>query len=144
MDLIKPNLFEAIGISKSFPNNPKYFAQISIPETLIVPCPKPDMEQLLSIMVDIEVESIKLIETPLAISHEGQNLSGCKLIVELKLKEKVKYVADEPTQPVHAAHFENVLKSIFIVVSGNDILSPAIINFGFIILYILFISFFVN
>jgi hypothetical protein len=110
------NLVEGIGIATSFPENPKYFTQLSIPETLTIPEPKPDMEQLLSVAVDAVVESFKLIDTPIALSNEGQNLSGCKLIIELRLREKVKYVADEPTQTVHAAHFENVLKSIFVVV----------------------------
>ena len=110
------NLVEGIGIASSFPEDPKYFTQLSIPETLIIPEPKPDMEQLLSVAVDVVVDSMKLIETPIALSNEGQNLSGCKLIIELRLREKVKYVADEPTQTVHAAHYENVLKSIFVIV----------------------------
>ena len=110
------NLVEGIGIADSFPTDPKYFTQLSIPETLIIPEPKPDMEQLLSVTVDTVIESVKLIETPVAKSNEGQNLSGCKLIIELRLREKVKYVADELTQAVHAAHYDNVLKSIFIVV----------------------------
>lgn len=110
------NLVEGIGVATSFPNNPKYFTQVSIQETLCLPQPKPDMEQLLSIAVEPIVESVKLIDTPIALSNEGQNLSGCKLIIELKLREKVKYVADEPTQTVHAAHYEDILKSIFIVV----------------------------
>lgn len=110
------NLVEGIGVATSFPEDPKYFTQLSIPETLVIPEPKPDMEQLLSIAVEAVVESTKLIETPVALSNEGQNLSGCKLIIELRLREKIRYVADEPTQTVHAAHFENVLKSIFVVV----------------------------
>lgn len=110
------NLVQGIGIADSFPEDPKYFTQLSIPETLIIPQTKPDMEQLLSVTVEAVVESMKLIETPIALSNEGQNLSGCKLIVELRLREKVKYVADEPTQPVHAAHYDNILKSIFIIV----------------------------
>lgn len=116
MSKVLNNLVEGIGISTSFPENPKYFTQLSIPETLIIPEPKPNMEQLISVAVDPVVETMKLIETPIALSHEGQSLSGCKLIIELKLREKVKYVADEPTQTVHAAHYENVLKSIFIIV----------------------------
>jgi len=110
------NLVEGVGVASSFPSNPKYFTQISIPETLTIPIPKPDMEQLLSVAVDPVIESVKLIDTPLALSTEGQYLSGCKLVIELRLREKVKYVADELTQPVHAAHYENVLKSIFVIV----------------------------
>lgn len=123
MASVARNLVEGIGVATSFPSDPKYFTQVSIPETLCIPNPKPDMEQLLSVAVDPVVEAVKLIDTPVALSNEGQNLSGCKLIIELKLREKVKYVADEPTQTVHAAHYENVLKSIFVVVpcEVNDI-----------------------
>lgn len=102
------NLVEGIGIATSFPENPKYFTQIAVNERLLIPQPKPDMEQLLSITVDTSIESIKIIDTPIALSNEGQYLSGCKLVIELKIKEKIKYVADEPTQTVHAAHYENL------------------------------------
>lgn len=104
------------GVSEELPINPKYFAQISIPETLIIPAQKPDIEQLVSVAVDTEIESIRIIDTPTCIkSFEGQFLSGKKLIIELKLIEKIVYVAEEPTQSVHAAHFENTFKSIFII-----------------------------
>lgn len=107
---------EGVGIADNLPENLKYFTQTTISETLTIPYPKPDMEQLLTVMVCIEVVSVKAVETAKGLSNEGQNLTGCKLVVELKLNEKIKYVADEPTQPVHAAHFEQVLKSIFIVI----------------------------
>lgn len=110
------NLVEGVGVADSLPANPVYFTELSIPETLTIPIEKPDMEQLLSVMVSPEIISVRVVETPMALSNEGQNLSGCKLVIELKLKEKVKYVADEPTQTVHAAHYENVLKSVFVIV----------------------------
>jgi hypothetical protein len=108
-------LVDGIGISNTLPENPKYFTEQSIAETVVIPCLKPDMEQLLSVMEDIEIVSVKVIDTPVAISNEGQKLQGSKLIIELKLKQKIKYVADEPTQSVHAAHFE-IMKSMFVVV----------------------------
>lgn len=124
------NLVEGIGIATSFPENPKYFTQIAVNERLLIPQPKPDMEQLLSITVDTSIESIKIIDTPIALSNEGQYLSGCKLVIELKIKEKIKYVADEPTQTVHAAHYENLLKSIFIIVpcEVNGISTKELLN----------------
>lgn len=107
---------EGIGIADSLPEDPKWFTQVTVPETIVIPEQKPDMEQLLSVMVDAKVISVRLVDTPNATSYEGQALSGCKLLIDLKLREKVKYVADEPTQSVHAAHFENVLKSVYVVV----------------------------
>ena len=123
MAIVVRNLIEGIGIADTFPTNPKYFTQFAIPETLTIPKAKPDMEQLLSVAVEPVIVSTKLIKTPLAISNEGQYLSGYKLIVELKLREKIKYVADEPTQTVHAAHFEDTFKSIFIILPSevNDV-----------------------
>lgn len=107
---------KTIGISTELPTNPQYFTQFSIPEILIIPEPKPDMEQLVSVAVDVDIVSIRLVNTPCIKSYEGQLLSGKKLILELRLIEKVTYVADEPTQSVHAAHFEKTMKSVFVVV----------------------------
>jgi hypothetical protein len=125
MAKITKNLVELIGIADSLPENPMYFKEVALPETLVIPSQKPDIEQLLSVMVDPEVISVRLVDTAKAISDEGQNLSGCKLVVELRLREKVKYVADEPTQSVHVAEFLTQLKSVFIVVpceiNGNQV-----------------------
>lgn len=91
-----------------------YFKQEIIGELLEIPSQKPDMEDLLNVMVWPEIEAINLIETKKGKSHEGQYLSGAKLIVEVKLLEKITYVANEPTQSVHAAHYETY-KSMFVV-----------------------------
>lgn len=104
------------GVSQELPEGPKYFAQVSIPETLVIPEQKPDIEQVVSVTMDTVVESLRIVDTPCIKSFEGQSLSGKKLIVELRLIEKVVYVADEPAQSVHAAHFQNTFKSIFVVV----------------------------
>jgi hypothetical protein len=124
MATVVRGLVEGIGIADVLPENPNFFTELTIPETICLPEQKPDMEQLLSVTVDAQVLSVRLVKTPGRypdipagiISPEGQFLSGCKLVIELKLREKVKYVADEPTQSVHAAHFENVIKSVFVVV----------------------------
>jgi hypothetical protein len=116
-------MVKVIGISKELPTNPKYFTQMIITEIVKIPEVKPDMEQLLSVMVEPMIISTKFIDTPCMKSYEGQLLSGKKLIIELKLNQKVTYVADEPTQSVHAAHFEKIVRSIFIIVpkTVNDI-----------------------
>lgn len=117
MTTVVRGLVEGIGIADALPGNPRWFTEITIPETVEIPCEKPDMEQLISVMVDAKVISIKVAKTPVDVtSPEGQYLSGCKLILELKLRQKIKYVADEPAQSVHAAHFENALQSVFVVV----------------------------
>ncbi|EJO5349531.1 hypothetical protein NRP93_003711 [Clostridium botulinum] len=125
MSKIMRNLVEYIGIADTLPTNPKYFKELTVQEDLVIPMQKPDIEQLVGVIVEAEVISTRLVETKKGVSDEGQNLSGCKLIIGLKLHEKVKYVADEPTQSVHVAEYESKYKSVFVVVpceiDGTDV-----------------------
>ncbi len=110
------NLCQGIGIAEQLPLNPQYFTEISIPELVSIPEEKPDIEMLLSCMVEAEIISTRLIKTSCMKSYEGQLLSGRKLILELLLRQKVTYVADIDVQSEHSAHFENQTNSIFIIV----------------------------
>lgn len=98
----------------NLPSQAMYFKEEMVCEILSIPPQKPDMERLLDVMVWPEVVNMKLVETPKGRSFEGQYLTGNKLVIEINLKEKVTYVANEPTQKAHAAHYET-LKSIFVV-----------------------------
>lgn len=106
------------------PKNTKYFKEEEVTEILTIPCQKPDMENLLSVIVSPEIENIRLIDTEVGKSNEGQVLTGKKLVIELRIREKITYVADEITQSVHAAHYET-LKSFFVIVpeeiDGKDV-----------------------
>ena len=90
------------------------FKEEILNEILEIPCQKPDMERLLQTLVSTNVEEIKLIKTEKGLSNEGQNLTGHKLIVKLKISEKIMYVADYPTQPIHAAHYDDI-KNFFVI-----------------------------
>jgi hypothetical protein len=109
-----------VGIATSFPTlgATPMFSQVSISEIVKIPEQKPDMEQLVSIVESIDILSTKVVNTGVGTSQEGQILTGKKLIVEVLVKQKVTYVADEPTQSVHAAHFEKPY-SIFVVVPAD-------------------------
>lgn len=109
---------EGIGISLNLPHlcQNSLFTQVAIPETVKIPDVKPDMEELLSVMVEAKIVSLRIINTPKGTSQEGQTLTGKKLSIELELNQKVKYIADEPTQSVHSAHFTKKVTSIWIVV----------------------------
>lgn len=117
MASIVRGLVEGIGVTPydELPKNPVFFTEITIPETLEIPCEKPDMEELMSVMADTEVISTRIINTPIAVSCEGQVLLGHKLIIELKLRQKVKYIAANQEQSIHAVHFEKLVSSIFVV-----------------------------
>lgn len=107
---------KTVGVANELPQSPKYFTEISIPETVTIPTQKPDVEQLVEVIVEAEIMSMRLVDTPCLKSFEGQLLSGKKLILEVKLKQKIVYVADEASQSVHAAHYEEVMKSVFVIV----------------------------
>lgn len=124
------NTVEGIGVTPydALPASPiSIFTQVSIPEVVCIPCVKPPMEDLLSILVEAKIISVRLIKTPIGVSFEGQRVTGWKLSVELELIQKVKYVADEPTQSVHAAHFKNIVSSIIIVVPDEIPVGGALI-----------------
>ncbi|MBW6410130.1 hypothetical protein [Clostridium weizhouense] len=99
---------------KLLPSQVKYFKEEIINEILTIISEKPNIERILNVVVDPKIVSMKLIETEEGYSNEGQRLAGYKLIIELNIKEKITYVADEKTQSVHVAYFEN-MKSLFIV-----------------------------
>lgn len=101
-------------IQSIMPDTAKYFKEELVEEILTIPPQKPDIERVLDVMIWPEVMDMKIVETQIGKSNEGQYLSGVKLVVELNIKEKVSYVACEPTQSVHAAHFETY-KSMFVV-----------------------------
>jgi len=84
----------------------KAFKQLSVDETLTIPSVKPDIEEILEVIAEVEITYTNVIKTPIVISYEGQELTGWKLIVEGMLRQKVVYIADEPSQSVHAAEFD--------------------------------------
>ncbi|AOR24020.1 DUF3794 domain-containing protein [Clostridium taeniosporum] len=111
-------IFKGTCTQGILPKEATYFKEEEISEILTIPCEKPDIENILSVIVSPEIEDLRIVETEVGKSNEGQVLTGSKLVIELRLKEKITYVADEPTQSVHAAHYEN-LKSFFVIVPNE-------------------------
>lgn len=70
--------------------------QVCEHDNLCIPCQKPDMETAIQVVVNVTVCNHKVICTPL----------GKKLVISAIKHIKLLYVADEPTQSVHSAHFE--------------------------------------
>ena len=100
------------------PIMPTYFTQKMICEIINIDPKKLDIERILDISVWPEIESMKLIDTVTGTSNEGQILSGVSLVVEVKVKEKITYIACEPTQMVQISYHEN-LKIINVVVPSE-------------------------
>lgn len=104
------------GVADRLPAAVTYFKETCLMEDLTIPCQKPNIEDLLDINVSCDIADYKLIETTHAVSYEGQYLSGYKLIVSVRFRIQVKYVAQSCAQTIHAAHFDDVMKNVFIIV----------------------------
>jgi hypothetical protein len=116
MASIVKGLIEYSGIvdCSQLPTHMTAFKQFTVQENLTIPAAKPDIEQILRVMAEASITSTKIIKTPTGVSLEGQKLTGWKVIVEGVIHQKIEYVADEPTQSVHSAHFK-IPFSTFIV-----------------------------
>lgn len=107
------------GLADSLPDytlktNP-VFKEINVDEILEIPEQKPDIEQIVRVLVKVNILCTKVIETPVSIdpttkkrvetmSIDGTILTGFKVAVLGQLDQKIEYVADKPTQSVHSAH----------------------------------------
>lgn len=101
-----------------------YWIQMNIPETLSIPDQKPDMEQINSVNISVDIIRREVIKVPVSpvtatgeyVSNlEGKVSTGRKLIIEGQLCQKVVYTANEATQSVHSAHFYVPFSSYIVV-----------------------------
>lgn len=92
-----------------------FFTQILCEENIVVPDKKLNIEEIISVVVDPEIISLRIIDTPTGCSSEGQNLTGKKLSAEIKMKQKIVYIAQTTVQSVHVVENE-CYKSVLIVI----------------------------
>lgn len=107
------DLIEIVGITpqSNYPeiDEGTFHTQIAVDELLVLPPPKPDIEQLVKVQVNVEITRTKIIPTPV----------GYKAVVRGVVKQKIMYVADVPEQSLHAAHFERPFCT-FISIPGTE------------------------
>lgn len=99
------DLILSYGVANVFPCGSRAFKQLQIQDILTIPSQKPDVEQVVSVSVNVEITKTYVINTASGRSWEGQIITGRKLVVEGKIHQKLEYVAELPAQPIHAAHF---------------------------------------
>ena len=109
------------GIAKSFPETSKYFAETCFCDVFTLPENNKDIGSILTVKSQVNIINTTLVETPIDISNEGQNLLGYKLIIELGLLYKIIYVSTPLEEqcnmknPVLSADLGNTLKTVFVV-----------------------------
>lgn len=128
MASIVRDLVEIVGIADTFPAAPTAFTQLSVMERLIIPAAKPDVEQILKVLIEAKVSSTRIVVTPIGTGTGGLILTGSKLIVEGILRQKITYVAGVPDQAVHAVEY-NIPFSTFMVLPTLTVpITPGIVN----------------
>ena len=111
---------EFTGVSKQFPKNLKYFNQNFIEDTLFIESNKPDVRELVSVSVNILGKILKITDTPIRTSSEGKKLLGKKLLVQMELNYKIKYLSNNTSQKFVYILSKKVIKSSYVILS-NDI-----------------------
>ena len=103
------------------PNN--NWTQISIPAVFNIPSQKPDMEELNSENVTVQILRKRVIDTPNSNGDnlEGKKITGKKLAIEGLICKAITYTADHESQPVHSAH-ASVPFSAYIVLPSTTLI----------------------
>ena len=105
------SFIKKIGISENIPESMEYFSQCELKSAIDISTDLPDIDEIVSIIVDPKILSSKVIKTMEGISCEGQNLSGCKLLVRIEVNQRIMYAADNSQRSIHVIEdksFENV------------------------------------
>jgi hypothetical protein len=108
MNCITTDIIDIVGLcdstSLNLDANP-YWTQLSIPENLLVPEEKPEIEQINSVNISVEIIRQKVVVTPKGRNIEGKIETGRKLIIEGNLCQAISYTGAVLEQSVHTAHF---------------------------------------
>lgn len=97
--------------------------ELLIPETIAIPCYKPELEQIIKVIVLPQIDCNYLINTPNVDNNlENEQSTGKKLVVEGSLKQEIVYVANKAEQSLHSVEF-TVPFSTYIVVERSVNLS---------------------
>lgn len=76
--------------------NMKYFSQISLTRNIILEDNiYPNAIEVISNVVDYEVIDMKILDDSRTLSYEGGVLSGRKILITIKFKEKIMYISDD-------------------------------------------------
>ncbi len=95
-----------------------YWTQIFVAEDLLVPDAKPDIDEINSVNINVQITRKKVITTPDSLTienREGKLLTGRKLIIEGLLCQTITYDAANEQQTVNSIQY-SVPFSAFIVV----------------------------
>ena len=94
-----------------------YWLQMNVSETLEIPVLKPDVEQINSVNISVDIFRADIIKVPVSpvdangdyVSNlEGKVSTGRKLIIEGQLCQKIVYTANLYTLHIFMYHFHHI------------------------------------
>lgn len=101
-----------------------YWLQMNISEKLEVPLMKPDIEQINSVNISVDIFRSEVVRVPISPKDsngifipnlEGKISTGRKLIIEGQLCQKITYTANKEDQPIHSEDFYVPFSSYIVV-----------------------------
>ncbi|MCT4508391.1 MAG: hypothetical protein N4A48_06450 [Tepidibacter sp.] len=92
-----------------------FFSLVSSQETINLAENMPDIKEFISIIIEPNIIHSKIINTISGISDEGQHLYGKKMVLHIKLKQKLLYLSDTQDYSIHTIENE-YLQSTYIVI----------------------------
>ncbi|MGL4821041.1 MAG: hypothetical protein ACRC5C_13840 [Bacilli bacterium] len=84
----------------TFPQNPKYFNELTITSVLNIDCTKREIASLLCVNVNVETKSLTKVCTTPGISNEGQIVYNEAIVAEIAIYRTIKYIAAGTQQSV--------------------------------------------
>ena len=107
------------------------FKQISINDCICLNRESPLIREINDVNANVNIDTFKVIKTPIAKSKGGQKLSGYKLIVHGNVEEVIEFIALNEENTVNSAKFETPF-STYIILPQDFILGTHIDIVGFI------------
>lgn len=101
--------------------------ELTVPETVTIPEQKPDIEQLVEVIVKAKIDATRIVETPVqengnnAVNNENDQSTGRKLIVEGSICQKIIYVGDVKEQSLHSASFKIPFSTFIVLPNGTPL-----------------------
>lgn len=108
-----------IGVDERLPTDIKYFKEELISTVFKKNSENTDIHSIVSVSVDCSIKSLKIINTPMRVSNDGQRLSGKKLLVEISLNYRIKYISNSKKQYIYI--LKPVINKVFYIVVPKEI-----------------------
>lgn len=109
------NCVDYVGVSPDLPIDIKYFKEELFDSTIHTNPNGKEINKIISVSVNCNTNSIKLVNTKSSTSNEGQTLTGKKLLIELTLNYRIKYTTNTLEKYIYVLK-SSMTKIMYIVV----------------------------